>query len=280
MIKSVFRHIKILVLVFLIFGVSTYLFCSYFLSPMYQSVAVLYPPNTHSFSHLVSAGMRFGYDKEIGEHVEILESNPVKNSLIQQYDLGEHYKIDKESPYFNDLLLETYNDNISISRSINKSIQITVLDEDPRLSAEMANSLISLADQHKSDIIHSNLKQATNSAKISYENKHTSVRLMSDSLNALRNMGEVVWNLGEERKSGRYSNYEMQYRNELDQLYSFKTKYEELESLLNQEVPKSYIISSAISSSKAVFPRKGLSALLMGGIAALAVFIGLQIKEE
>ncbi len=280
MLKILLRHYKTLLVVFLSFGISTYFFCLFFLSPKYQSVAVLYPPNTHSYSHLVSAGMRFGYDKEIGEHVEILESNTVKESLITKYNLGEHYDIDIESPYYHDILLNKYDDNISISRSINKSIQIIVLDENPKLSAEMANSLINLADNHKSEIIHSNLKQATISSKFSYLNKNKSVTQMSDSLISLRNAGEVVWNLGEERKSGRYINYEIQYRKELDQMYGFKTRYEELESLLSQEVPKSYIISKAIASSKAVFPRKGLSALLMACIATTIVIIGLQLKEE
>ncbi len=224
--------------------------------------------------------MRFGYDKEIGEHVEILSSNPVQQSLIIKFNLGEHYDIKKDSPYFNHLLLERYKQSISISRSINKSIQITVLDEDPIIASSIANELIIIADKHKSEIIHSNLRQAANSAKKSYLNKQNFVNQMSDSLKTLRDEGEVVWNLGEERKSGTYINYEIQYLKELDQLYAFKGRFEEMESLLNQEVPKSYIISNAIPSSKAVFPRKGLSALLMGVFASLIALIGIQMKQE
>ncbi len=280
MIKAFLKHFKLLLIVFVVFSLSTFLFCLFFLSPKYQSIAVLYPPNTHSFSNLVSAGMQFGYDKEIGEHVEILRSNPVKNVLIEKFNLGEHYEIDKHNPYFKDLLLEKYEKNISISRSINKSIQIRVLDKSPELSASIANELIKIADKHKSEIIHSNLKQATNSAKSSYDTKQEIVNIMSDSLTRLRNQGEAVWNLGEERKSGRYINYELQYRKEMEQFYGFKTKYEEMASLLNQEVPRSYVISNAVSSSKAVFPRKGISSILMGTIASLIVFVSLQLKED
>lgn len=279
MIQLLFRHLKMLISVFLGVGILTYLFCLFVLTPQYRSTAIMYPPNTHAFPHLVAGGMRFGYDKEIGEHVEILQSIPVKTKVIERFNLGEHYEIEKDNPYYQDLLFEEYDENIGVSRSLNKSIVITVLDKDPKISAQIANSLIELSDLHKSEIIKSNLRFAAEAAEKNYLTKNVIVNTMADSLNRMRENGEVVWNLGEERKSGKYIHYEIQYFKELDALYGFKNRYEELVSLLSQEVPKSYIVSEAYPTSKSVFPKKGLTAILMGGICSLSVLLYLKLKE-
>ncbi|MDX5428608.1 MAG: hypothetical protein LPK46_09470 [Bacteroidota bacterium] len=269
----------ILIILFFITSAAAYAIAKYILPQEYRSVAVIFPPNTHANIHLVSAGMRFGYDKEIGEHVEILNSNPVRESIIDTFDLIAHYSIDTTDPFFREELGRRYDRNIDISRTVNKSIHISVFDRDPQIAASMANALIREADRHKTDMIRGNIALAMHAARNSLEEKETTVEEMTDSLEALRQAGESVWTFGEERKSGRYMNYELQYRRELERFHNLKARYEELEDLYNEAIPRSYVVSPAVASVKPDRPKKLIIALASGFLAIL-IFIGYKSLKE
>jgi hypothetical protein len=108
------------------------------------------------------------------------------------------------------------------------------------------------------------------SAKNAYQSKTATVQLMTDSLEQLRQAGESVWNYGEERKSSRFSTYELQYRKELDRYLFLKNKYEELQTIYDEAIPRSYKVSEAILSSKPVYPKKLWTSIIS---AVLTVFL-------
>lgn len=268
-------HLKTAVLLVFAVGIATYLFTRFFITPKYESTAVIFTPNTHANIHLVGAGMRFGYDKEIGEQIEILGSNAVRKALVEEFNLIEAYEIDTTNAFWPEQLTDAYNENISLNRTINKSIEIMVRDADPRRAAAMANRLVVLADAHKTEVVQRNIRLAAQAAQKSYDEKADLITQMTDSLEAMRQAGESVWTFGEERKSGRYQNYELQYRKELDRYMDLKRQWEELDDLLKTEIPKSYVVSAAIPAGKPVYPKKGLLSLLAGLVAASG-FIALK----
>jgi uncharacterized protein involved in exopolysaccharide biosynthesis len=262
-------YLRVALLVFVLAGGITYLITRFAITPKYESTAVIFTANTHANIHLVSAGIRFGYDKEIGEQLEILNASAVRDALVAAFNLITEYDIDTASAFWQEELLREYNNNISLNRTINKSIEITVRDADPHRAADMANGLVALADAHKNEVIKGNIKLAADAALASYKEKAALIAEMTDSLEAMRQAGESVWTFGEERKSGRYQNYELQYRKELDRYHYLKQNWEELDDLLRADTPKSYVVSTAIASGKPVYPKKGLLALLAGALAAL-----------
>ena len=260
-------------LLFVLAFALTYIITRFFVTPKYESTAVIFPPNTHANIHLISAGIRFGYDKEIGEQLEMLGSSSVRDALVDEFDLIDAYDIDTSDVYWREKLQKEYDRNISMDRTINKSIEITVRDADPHQAAAMANRLVVLADEHKSEVVQRNVKLAAEAAWESYQEKAAVVAQMTDSLEALRQAGESVWTFGEERKSGRYQNYELQYRRELNRYMDLKQQWEELDDLLQAEIPRSYVVSTAIASSKPVYPKKGLLSLIAGLVAALGYIV-------
>lgn len=270
---------RIPLLLFFLGGGLTYLFCVFFITPKYQSETTIFTANTHANIHLVSAGIRFGYDKEIGEQMEMLNSSAVREAIIEEFDLISVYEIDTNQAYWYEQLQNSYDKNITAERTINKSIVVSVLDVDPRRAAKMANRIVELADMHKSEIVLSNVRLAAASAKKSYEEKSELITLMTDSLQALRDAGESVWTFGEERKSGKYTNYELQYRRELSRYMDLKMHWEELEDLLNSEIPKSYVVSKAMPSSKPATPKKALLSLLAGAVASLGYLAFVKLKS-
>lgn len=262
-------HLKTAVLLFFGAALATWLYCSFFITPKYESTTVIFTPNTHANIHLVSAGMRFGYDKEIGEQLEMLGSNAVRDALVVEFNLINAYEIDTTATYWREKLQQEYDRNVSLDRTINKSIEITVRDANPQQAAAMANRLVVLADEHKSDVVQRNIRQAADAARASYEKKAAVITQMTDSLEALRQAGESVWTFGEERKSSRYQNYELQYRKALERYMDLKQHWEELDDLLRAEIPRSYVVSAAMPASKPIHPKKGLLSFLAGAIAAL-----------
>ncbi len=271
-------YLRTAVILFLATGILTYLITRFFITPKYESTTVIFTPNTHANIHLVSAGMRFGYDKEIGEQLEMLGSNAVRDALVDEFNLIDAYQIDTTDTYWREKLQTEYDRNVSLDRTINKSIEITVRDANPQQAALMANRLVVLADEHKSEVVQRNVKQAAEAARESYEEKAAVVAEMTDSLEALRQAGESVWTYGEERKSGRYQNYELQYRRELERYMDLKQRWEELDDLLQAEIPRSYVVSAAIPASKPVYPKKGLLSLLAGLVAALGYITLRNVK--
>jgi uncharacterized protein involved in exopolysaccharide biosynthesis len=271
-------YLRTAVILFLAAGLLAYLITRFFITPKYESTTVIFTPNTHANIHLVSAGMRFGYDKEIGEQLEMLGSNAVRDALVDEFDLITAYNIDTTDIYWREKLQQEYDRNISLDRTINKSIEITVRDADPQQAAKMANRLVVLADEHKSEVVQRNVKQAADAAHESFQEKAAVIAEMTDSLEALRQAGESVWTYGEERKSGRYQNYELQYRRELERYMDLKQRWEELDDLLQAEIPRSYVVSAAIPASKPVYPKKGLLSLLAGLVAALGYIAIRNVK--
>ena len=273
-------YLKSAIALFILAGIVTYGITYFFITPKYQSTAVIFPPNTHANIHLISAGIRFGYDKEIGEQLEILNSTAVRSALIDEFDLINQYEIDTTDRYWDEKLQKEYSKNISLNRTINKSIEIVVEDKDPNQAAAMANRLVVLSDEHKSEIVMQNVRLAAEAAKKSYLDKAALIQEMTDSLEAMRQAGECVWTFGEERKSGRYQNYELQYRKELDRFMYLKEEWEQLDDLLKAEIPQSYVVSTAVASYKPVFPKKGLFSLLAACIVGLGYLVLMNLIKQ
>lgn len=267
-------------MLFALGGTITYLFCLFFITPKYESSTTIFTANTHANIHLVSAGIRFGYDKEIGEQLEILNSSAVREDVIKEFDLRRVYNIDTTDQFWREDLLKMYNKNINMERTVNKSIVISVRDIDPERAAAIANRIVTLADEHKSKIVQENVKSAAEAALASFESHSHIVNEMSDSLEALRQAGEAVWTFGEERKSGRFTNYELQYRRELNRLMDLKGQWEQLDDLLKADIPKSYVVSSAYPAGKPVYPKKGLLSILGGTLAVLVYLSLLRINAS
>jgi len=257
-------------------GLVTYLISSVAFTPLYESSCVFFPPNTHANIHLIGAGIRFGGDKEVGEQLEMIQSESVKQELIKEFDLIKRYDIDTLSSFWLEKLQKEYKSRIQFDRTINKSIVISVQDEQAEMAANMANRLVELADHHKNKVVRENILNASKSAYQSFIAMQVIVEQMSDSLESLRIAGESVWNYGEERKSSRFTHYELQYRSELDRYLGLKWRWEELNDLQQAEVPRSYVVSTAIPQSKPIFPKKGITALIA---ACLSTAVYLVIRK-
>ena len=134
--------------------------------------------------------MEFG-DEEKSEHIlEILYSNKVKNKIIQQFDLMNHYDIDYESsstPNFD--LNKIYNDNVTFSRNRNMAVVITVLDHSSDTASKITKALLIALDDVVNTIQKERAIQGFSIVKASYLKLLKEVNIMEDSLSFIMGKG-------------------------------------------------------------------------------------------
>ena len=131
---------------------------SFLMTPLYLSSAIVFPAatSTVSFSEQRNAkasSMDFGEEEQAEQLVQILQSSRIRDRVINQFDLMNHYNIDKndKNKYFK--LMKEYEGHISFTRTRYGSIQIDVLDEKPELAAEIANKIVDLIDTVKNNMV-------------------------------------------------------------------------------------------------------------------------------
>ena len=73
-------------------------------------------------------------------------SEPIRTRIIEKYNLMEHYEIDPEEKYPLTQLYEMYKSNIKFSLTEYMSVEISVMDSDPEISAAIANDISDLVD--------------------------------------------------------------------------------------------------------------------------------------
>jgi len=103
-----------------------------FITPLYKSYAVVYPSNIDSYSE----------ESNTEQMLQIFNSMDITDSMIDYFDLGRHYEIDKDYKYYKTALLGEYQDKIKISKTPYESVLIEVYDKSPEQARDMVNKLI------------------------------------------------------------------------------------------------------------------------------------------
>jgi capsular polysaccharide biosynthesis protein len=109
-----------------------------FIKPKYKSTARVYPSkNLYVFSD----------ESESEQLLEIISAQDIKLRLIDAFDLSSVYKISKKEPMYLSYMMAEFNDNISFKKTEYETIEISVLDTDPKRAAAMCDSIIVFLDE-------------------------------------------------------------------------------------------------------------------------------------
>ncbi len=109
---------------------------SKFITPLYKSEAILYPSNVSAYS-----------DETFSEQMlQILQSNEIMDSVVNNFNLLEHYNISKDYIYWRTALIDEYNDRVTITKTPYDAVSIKVMDKDPQYACDMVNDIIRLYD--------------------------------------------------------------------------------------------------------------------------------------
>ncbi|MBI2279275.1 MAG: hypothetical protein HYU68_01075 [Bacteroidetes bacterium] len=103
-----------------------------FIKPKFKSQAIVYPSNLGEYSE----------ESPIEQMMQWFESRAIKENIINEFNLAEHYDIKPEDKLADYYLLLEYDENVVISETKYESAQIIVTDTDPELAFKMVNSII------------------------------------------------------------------------------------------------------------------------------------------
>lgn len=107
---------------------------SAFITPLYKSEAVAYPSNLSTYSN----------ENETEQMLQLIGSQSIKDSIIEKYDLWEHYKVDRNYKYAKSTMAYMYGQKVKITKTPFDAVSIVVLDKSPDTAAMIANDILIL----------------------------------------------------------------------------------------------------------------------------------------
>ncbi|MFY7669231.1 MAG: GNVR domain-containing protein [Crocinitomicaceae bacterium] len=265
---------------------------SLLITPLYLSTAIVFPAASSNVSfseqrNVKAAAMDFGEEEQAEQLVQILQSARIKNRIVEKYDLLKHYEIEPDETNKNYKLNQEYNGHFTFSRTKYGSIQIDVLDKDPKLAAKMANDIVDLIDTVKNEMINERTRPAFEINKRKMRQLETERDSILTILDSLSNLGVVSTDIrsnlfqalvdskspGEKaeiqvkidvnRKYGSMLDALEHRRNEMIiKIEEFRVSYEQAESDANANFTHKFIVEKAVVADRKEKPKRMIIVLV------------------
>lgn len=133
LIYLIIKYWKVLSIICVLSFTASVIFSSpWFITPLYKSSSTLYPSNLIPYST----------ETETEQMLQFFESNTIRDTIINKFNLAEHYEINKDDLFFKFRIYEEFDNHVNISRTEYESVQIEVLDKDPMIAYEINRSII------------------------------------------------------------------------------------------------------------------------------------------
>ncbi|MFT5780111.1 MAG: tyrosine-protein kinase Etk/Wzc [Crocinitomicaceae bacterium] len=283
---------------------------SLLMTPMFKSTAIVFPAatSTVSFSEqsqAKAAAGDFGEEEQAEQLLQILQSARIRNRIVKQFDLFNHYEIGMDDANKNYKLGKEYSSHIQFTRTRYGSIRIDVSDRDRVLAAEMANKIVDLIDTVKNQMI----KERTIPAfEINLRKRNmleTEKNKILAELDSLSRMGvvssEVRANLNADYSKARSADDRAFIKNQVNvnQLYGarydgleilrderiikltkFEDSYEQSESDANAMFNHKFIVEPAVVADKKDKPKRMIVVLVAAMGAFFFIIFMLLVKDR
>jgi len=227
------------------------------ITPRFRSQLVLFPAASISISQdLISTQtvllerqdiLSFGEQEETERMLQILNSGKIKDYIINKYDLLTHYGIDLSQPYPYTRLDNKIKSNIKYRRTEYNSIEISVMDTDPDYAANIANDIGTYVDSAFHDILRQRAEEVLRIMEQAYESSETEIKTLSDSLQRIRDLGVIDFNIQASSLSSAYTEalaagnsiVADDIQNRMNILSRYANIYNTLTQKLNSEIARS-----------------------------------------
>jgi len=271
----------------------------FFIKPMYKSTVILYPTASNSISKALLSENRgntkdileFGEDEQTEQMLQVLNSNKIRDRIIDKYNLLDHYNIEEDSKYKMTSLFRQYEDNFTFRRTEYMAVKISVYDEDPQLAADMANDVGELVDSTINSMQKKIARKAFRIVEKEYLSLKREVEAQEDSLTVLRELGvhdyesqsemfnrQLAIEMAKGNNSGvkrleqkleilaKYGGPYVSIRDALEHdkklLSELKAKYEEAKVDATENLPHKFVVSSAYKAERKSYPIRWLIVII------------------
>jgi len=298
--QVILKYRKHLIIIGIVAILASVIFSApFFIKPLYKSTVILYPTASNSISKVLLSENRgntkdileFGEDEQTEQMLQVLNSNKIRDRIIDKYNLLDHYKIKEDAKYKMTNLYNRYEDNFTFRRTEYMAVKITVYDEDPQLAADMANDVGELVDSTINLMQKEIAKKAFRIVEKEYLSLKKEVEVKEDSLTVLRELGvhdyesqsemfnrQLAIEMARGNSSGinrleqklevlaKYGGPYVSLRDALEHdkklLSELKAKYEEAKVDATENLPHKFVVSSAYKAERKSYPIRWLVVII------------------
>jgi uncharacterized protein involved in exopolysaccharide biosynthesis len=286
---------------------------SFLITPMYLSSAIVFPAASGNVSfdaqrNVKAAAMDFGEEEQAEQLVQILQSSRIKDRIVKKYHLMADYEIAENDPNKYYKLNKAYYGNFSFNRTRFGSIQIDVLDKDPKKAADMANDIVDLIDtvknemirertipafeinlrkkkqmEHERDSLLTRLEDLAKQGVLPNDVRATLYQALVDSKSPAEKT-EIQRKIDVNTKFGSvYDGLEYQRNEKIVKIEDFRVSYEQAESDANAQFNHKFVVEKAVVADRKEKPKRMIIVLVstIGGFIFGLFFLLIQqrIKE-
>ena len=279
---------------------------SFTITPKFRSSVVLFPASETPVSKsLLQANFQdrigilgFGEEDQLERILQVLHSDNIRDHVIGQYNLMEHYEIDPEGPYPLTKLFGEYSSNIKFKRTEYNSIVIEVMDKNPQMAADIANDIAAQIDSTMNSMKRSRALKALELVEKEFLNSAERARAYNDSISMLHKKGIVSYDAQIERLTEAYGKaiaennqeairiiedkmgdfqmytgpfvyYWSMWSNEAGRLRDLEFKYIEAKAEAELMLSHVFVLDKAYKAEKKAYPKKSIIVM----VATFATFV-------
>lgn len=284
----------------------------FFIKPKFKSEVIFYPTTINSIGNAMFTDLTqrqadplaFGEEEEAENALQLLNSSALQGRIVRNFDLMNHYRIDSKSPLTD--LAKKMAKNIQFKRTRHLAVSITVLDEDPIKSSEIANGITILYDSVKTEIQKQVSLEALQIVKDEFKNKEAEVwdlrtRLKELGQKGITNYEEQSRAISEElykavsqakinslkKQQNELAKYagEFTYLNEtlileLESLSKLRKRFEKAKVDVEKTLPQKFVLTSASPAEKKSYPIRWLIVLVVTAVVTFSSIVVLLINNR
>ncbi|MBP3763186.1 MAG: hypothetical protein J6I49_04800 [Bacteroidales bacterium] len=252
------RWWKVLTIVFVAAAVVS-LVVSLLITPRFKSTAVIIPSNSNRLSkaimsyHYSMDFMDYGSERDCEYAIQILSSKQMQHVVFQRFNLAEHYEIPADHPHPQFQLETLFEKYISLKRTEYMGLEISVMDKDPQMAADIANFMAAYYDTLCREIHHDRAESAA------------------------RVMAGVCAAMEAEIDSIAAAGVDTQWKKDMladkcKQLADLQTRATQTRVDKDQVVSYKYVVDPAVPADKKAYPKR-LLVVVGGSVGALVLCI-------
>lgn len=291
--------------------------CPWFITPKFKSTVIMFPAGSSSISKslLNEQSVKgqditaFGEDDQAEQLLQILNSNRIRDRVMRKFDLMKHYGIDSTSEYKYSNLFKEYDNNITFRRTEFMAVQISVYDKNPQMAADIANTIASLLDTAKNDMMRQRSVKGFQVVEAEYNSMIIEKNKIVDSLISLGKLGVndveyqsqvlnqqlaiTIMNGNRTAQAalqkkldvlGQYGGIYMALKNSLEfkteQLILLETKFKQAKVDAEENLPQKFIVSDAYKAERKSYPIRWLIITVSTVAALFMSIIVIMVMEK
>lgn len=266
---------------------------SLMIRPKYKSTVTLFATQQHSFGEQLLETVKkedvlaYGEEEDAERLLQLINSDQIRNKIIEKYDLWTVYNIKREDKGANTLIALEYNDNIAARLTKFGSIEVSVLDYEAIRAKDIANDIAALTDTVSNKMRQDRALEAFRFAESSLRNLESELKTMEDSMKVLQGMGvysylDQIAALTEQygvalaeghpdraakikeqldflSKYGTlYNNLDQRIENAYEKLGVLKKRYDLMQIDVTTALPSKFVVDAAAEADKKAYPIRWL----------------------